>query len=203
MRCPLLAVALFSAALSQIGIVPTVINPPRENIAALCLQADSVGYAEGYGDNSESRSRIPVSTVFLSIIQILTLGFIGWQAFATGRSAKAGSENVAAVREQVKLLDRQIAAAKKETILLNRAYLTVNEWVQDSSGTRTVLKFRIYNPSKTAARIEEIEFVVDGVTSRISCGRMLTPREGYWVPILLMELSNQVSHMILASGRIT
>ncbi|MGA8100535.1 MAG: hypothetical protein WB869_00180 [Candidatus Acidiferrales bacterium] len=161
----------------------------RENVAAVTLQTDSEGYAEGYAGDSDSRSGIPVSTVFLSIIQILTLVFIAGQAFATGRSAKAASENVAAVREQVKLLDSQIGAAKKETILLNRAYLTVNEWVQDSSGKRMVLKFRIYNPSKTAARIEEIEFVVDGVSSRTSCGRMLTPREGYWVPILLVESS--------------
>jgi hypothetical protein len=63
-------------------------------------------------------------------------------------------------------LKKQAQQAAKETILLNRAYLQIDSWMPStaffteangSQGADCTVEFRIFNYSKTAARIEEIE----------------------------------------------
>ena len=86
-------------------------------------------------------------------------------------------------------LKKQTQQAAKETILLNRAYLQIDSWMPStaffteangSQGADCTIKFRIFNYSKTAARIEEIELNYKGSTEKRPIGRILVANTGSW-----------------------
>ena len=83
-------------------------------------------------------------------------------------------------------IKRQANSAAKEVVLLNRAYLTVDNWMEH--GAEEGIQFRIYNPSKTAARIEEIEYTIERRITTQRHGFMLTPKESQWIGIGHNEL---------------
>jgi hypothetical protein len=102
---------------------------------------------------------------------LVLIGFGGvWAAIRT----------LNAIAEQAKIMKQQYESSSRETVLLNRAYLTVGPWME---GPCSGIRFRIYNPSKTAARVEQIEFTIGAVSETKSCGFMLTPGESEWVEI--------------------
>jgi len=86
-------------------------------------------------------------------------------------------------------LRKQTQQAAEETVLLHRAYLHVDSWIPsvafftDVGGTQGAdcdIKFRIFNASKTAARVEEIKLKYKGTEGTQQVGRMLVVGEGTW-----------------------
>jgi hypothetical protein len=63
-------------------------------------------------------------------------------------------------------------------------------------------KFRVYNPSRTAARIEfvEVNFLFPEM---ISIQRMLTPQEGHWIEIPVRLISAPAAEITVIKGRVT
>lgn len=109
----------------------------------------------------------------------------------------------AAIRT-LRAIESQSVNSRKEVVLLNRAYLTVGNWTFGClDENKIAASFRIYNPSHTAARIETIEFKCGETTSKSTCGRLLTPREGYFVPLVVEEIVPIQVKTYLISGRIT
>jgi hypothetical protein len=85
----------------------------------------------------------------------------------------------------IRAIKKQTKDAAKEVVRLNRAYLTVDEWMTggEEGNTEHVLwpRFRIRNPSMTAARVEKIEVTLGGQEPIIlNPGMMLTPKESHW-----------------------
>jgi hypothetical protein len=86
-------------------------------------------------------------------------------------------------------LRKQTGQAAKETLLLNRAYLQVDGWMAqakfftDTDGGQGIdcdIKFRVCNPSRTAARVEEISLKFNNTEDVSKIGRILVPGEGTW-----------------------
>jgi len=91
-------------------------------------------------------------------------------------------------------LKQQTGQAAKDTILLNRAYLVIDTWMPSvgyfserdgSQGANCTVKFRIRNPSRTAARIEQIELKYKGAAETRAVGRMLVADETTWQGIFV------------------
>jgi hypothetical protein len=86
-------------------------------------------------------------------------------------------------------LRKQTQRAAEETVLLHRAYLHVDSWMPSvaffkdldgSQGADCDIKFRIFNASKTAARVEEIKLKYKGTEGTQQIGRMLVVGECTW-----------------------
>jgi hypothetical protein len=103
-------------------------------------------------------------------------------------------------------IQEQAESTSKDVIRLNRAYLAIGPWMADIPLPRIInAKFRIYNPSRTAARIEKVECDFLG-KCEWNCGRMLTPRESCWFDIPARSLEDggvEVGEIQTISGRIT
>jgi hypothetical protein len=118
---------------------------------------------------------------------------------------------VGAIYYQARIMKRQAQDAAIDTRRLNRAYLTVDVWMPEPGPLGgTGVMFRIYNPSRTAARIEAIAYETDCFKSEFSIGapggRMLTPREGHWHSIMPAELfgpEGEVAPVFKIRGKIT
>jgi hypothetical protein len=110
-------------------------------------------------------------------------------------------------------LKEQTKQAAEDAVLLNRAYLTVDFFMPKVefegyviSGVheppcRVSVKFRVYNPSRTAARIETIEWQSRQQTGAVTVGRMLTPGEAHWFEI--PQLDSTVGAVRRLQGTVT
>jgi hypothetical protein len=106
-------------------------------------------------------------------------------------------------------LRRQTEQAAKDTVLLNRAYLQVDNWMislaffTDTDGSQSAnceVKFRIFNYSKTAARIDEIELKCKGTTETRAVGRILVANEASWQKYSVKVKEDEVFRL---DGKIT
>lgn len=129
------------------------------------------------------------------IAALWTLRVIKRQTKATETASEAARDNATAAK-------RSAEFAENSLVLLNRAYLRVDNWKAFNVPPYSVgAEFRIFNPSLTAARIETIEIKFRETTTTVKCGRMLTPNEGYLVSVPPEELAE--SDAALISGRVT
>lgn len=102
-------------------------------------------------------------------------------------------------------MERQARDAPKEVILLNRAYLAVETWMIPGpilgQNERIEIQFSVRNPSNTAARIEKIEYTLQGKKSTELIGHMLTPGEKRWFRLLARDVKSK--EVLRVEGRIT
>jgi hypothetical protein len=98
-------------------------------------------------------------------------------------------------------LKQQTEQAAKDTVSLNRAYLVIDSWIPSvgyfsetdgSQGANCTVRFRIHNPSRTAARVEEIELKFKGTTETRAIGRMLVAGETTWQNISVQTKAHDV-----------
>jgi hypothetical protein len=160
----------------------------------------------------------------LIVITGITALFIMWQAYETRRAATATAKSVAEIEKQTVLLEKQATAARDSADImrleaqsaaidirrLNRAYLTVDGWTAKNIPAstegpwRVVIRFSIYNPSRTAARIERLDYKVRGDTYSLPYGIMvmLTPQERHEVQVPMIPIT-KIDNVVTIQGKIT
>jgi hypothetical protein len=142
-------------------------------------------------------------------VGVFTLLAIYYQSRKTAEAAIAAADSVTEIKRQADIMERQAQDADIDIRRLNRAYLTVDTWMPSDAPPGAIgAKFRIYNPSRTAARIESIQIESEEVSITLSYGspggRMLTPREGYWFDFNIGDiLGVDMATVFTIRGRIT
>ncbi len=144
---------------------------------------------------------------WLFIIALPTLFFIWYEAAATARAAKATERSADASRDSVAIARLQTETSALDMRRLNRAYLTVGNWTVtplpiESGKGRIAIEFAIYNPSRTAARLEGIEYQVGTEHFSDFPHFMLTPGERYYIRIPTREVT-ETDCVFTMRGRIT
>lgn len=138
---------------------------------------------------STNHFALPVSSAW--VIAILTAIYV----VLTGVYVVVSIKTLRAIKEQATI-------ARKGLILLNRAYLTTDAWRYEDDGHGNIqIHFAVYNPSRTAARIERMDFKIRGTSTVQTCGTMLTPEESCW--FTLGPEKFQLPDVIFVTGRIT
>jgi len=113
------------------------------------------------------------------------------------KQTKAAEEAAKAAQDSVDIMKLQAQSAALDARRLNRAYLTVDSWIAKNlpaypqNPWRVAIQFSIYNPSRTAARIERLDYKVGTQSESLSHGIMLTPQERYEVHVPSMEVGKQ------------
>ena len=104
--------------------------------------------------------------------------------------------------KMLRAIRKQATIAQQGLILLNRAYLTVDPWkCEDDGHGKITIQFAVYNPSRTAARVERVDFKIRSTITSQTCGTMLTPDERCW--FTLGPEKFQIPDALLVTGRIT
>jgi hypothetical protein len=133
--------------------------------------------------------RFPISSAW--VIAILTAIYV----LLTGVYVVVAIKTLRAIEEQATI-------ARNGLILLNRAYLTTDGWnlEHDGHGNLTI-QFAVYNPSRTAARIERMDYKIGHTTTTQTSGTMLTPEERWWFTVGPEPF--KTGDVLLVTGRIT
>lgn len=104
--------------------------------------------------------------------------------------------------KMLRAIKKQATIAQQGLVLLNRAYLTTDSWEFEHDGQgKMTIHFAVYNPSRTAARIERVDFRIRTTSTAQTCGAMLTPEERCW--FTLGPEKFQLPDVLLVTGRIT
>ncbi|MGB6482628.1 MAG: hypothetical protein WBE86_03990 [Candidatus Acidiferrales bacterium] len=115
-----------------------------------------------------------------------------------------------AARDSADIMRLQAQSAALDVRRLNRAYLTVDSWTAKNIPAsaegpwRVVIRFSIYNPSRTAARIDRLDYKVGSETYSLPHGVMimLTPQERHEVRIPAVPLT-KTDNVVSIRGEIT
>jgi hypothetical protein len=145
-------------------------------------------WKEAFGPATWSNWILAIVGIGAVIAAFCTLGIIERQTKATEDAAKAAQDSTDIMRLQAQ-------SAALDIRRLNRAYLTVDSWTAKNipayagNPWRVAISFSIYNPSRTAARIERLDYKVGTQAESLSHGIMLTPQERYEVHVPSLEVS--------------
>jgi len=150
-------------------------------------------------------------------VAIKTLKTLGKQAVIMRRQTRHIARQALSMRRQTTILRASAEAAKdsadaakasadiaeKSLILLNRSYLAVTDWsipapIHGQNETLEI-RFSVFNPSSTAARIEAIE-ISKPRESTLPVGYMLTPGEKK--PFAHVVENVKSEEKVLLAGRI-
>lgn len=164
-----------------------------------------------HGDQADKNTSNPVRISELPPVTVLPTkrDWVDWGFWVfNGLLVLVGAFQALFLWGTLRVINRQAKATAKEVVLLNRAYLTIDNWMEQEN--EQGIKFRIYNPSKTAARVEEINYTIQDKIFTEQYGLMLTPGESQWIgipneeiPEARVEDHRMISVAFIIRGRIT
>ena len=162
------------------------------------------------GENGRRKKEAESSTdwwlVIFTAALVVVAAFQYWamhrQAAYMRRGLRISVRAARASKQSADAAKRNAEFAEKSLVQLNRAYLTVDWWSDQSREQDTLfwVSFRIFNPSHTAARVETIEAKFGNSTTVQDCRNILTPQEGFMVRIATERTERMFMRIV---GRIT
>ncbi len=118
---------------------------------------------------------------WLCILGIPTLIFIGWQAYATAKSAKAGRDAAEAARDSIRLQESEM----QQWVEVRNWRVTVGARPTENSGAQTEIKFDIVNGSSFPLTMNDAHIVFYGHTMFGSGNNVfLAPNSPYLIAVL-------------------